>query len=222
MQATNFTHVVFDMDGTLLNTLDDLANACNHVCEKHGWPTFPVDAYRYKVGNGQPKLIERIIPAEFLGDQAVFEEALEDFRVYYAAHREDNTAPYEGIQKMLDALVDAGVPIAVLSNKDHTATVPLAAQYFGDCFTIVQGRVDAFPPKPEAPVTLHVLELLHANPDTTLYVGDSNVDMLCGHTAGMRSCGVTWGFRSREELADAGADYLVDTTDELLDVVLGR
>lgn len=221
MQATSFTHVIFDMDGTLLNTLDDLANACNHVCEQRGWPTFDVDAYRYKVGNGQPKLIERIMPAEFLGDQAVFEQALEDFRVYYGVHREDNTAPYEGIVSMLDALVDAGIPIAVLSNKDHAATVPLAKQYFGDRFAIVQGRVDEFPPKPEAPVTQHVLELLGADPSTTLYVGDSNVDMLCGHNAGMRSCGVTWGFRSREELADAGADYLVDTTDELLDVIFG-
>lgn len=222
MQAAPFTHVIFDMDGTLLSTLDDLAASCNHVCELHGWPTFELDAYRYKVGNGQPKLIERIIPAEFAGDGAVFEQALEEFRVYYAAHREDNTAPYEGIVDMLDALLEAGIPIAVLSNKDHDATVPLAAQYFGDRFTVVQGRTDAFPPKPEAPVTLHVLELLDANPDTTLYVGDSNVDMLCGHNAGMRACGVTWGFRSREELIEAGADYLADTTDELLDVIFGR
>lgn len=220
MSQPRFSHVIFDMDGTILSTLDDLASACNYVCESHGWPTFSKDQYRYKVGNGQPKLIERIIPAEYFGNGAVFEQALNEFRTYYAAHREDNTAPYEGINKMLHALKEAGVELAVLSNKDHAATAALGEQYFAGLFKVVQGRVDAYPPKPETPITLHVLDELGAVPETSLYVGDSNVDVACGHNAGMQVCGVSWGFRGRAELEAAGAEYVIDTPSELLDLVL--
>lgn len=215
-----YSHVIFDLDGTLLNTLDDLTAAGNHLCSLHGWPTYSADEFRFKVGNGQPKLIERLIPAEFAGDGRVFEQALSEFRAYYAEHNQDRTAPYDGIVNTLDALAEAGVTLAVLSNKDHAATTPLVAQYFGDRFAVVQGRVDAFPPKPEAPITLHVLELLNANPSTTLYVGDSNVDIACGHNAGLHACGVAWGFRGRPELEAAGANYVIDTPRELLDIVL--
>ena len=135
-----FTHVIFDLDGTLLNTLDDLTAAGNHMCELHGWPTFTADEFRFKVGNGQPKLIERLIPAEFAGDGRIFEQALSEFRTYYSAHKQDRTAPYSGIMEMLDALLDAGVTLGVLSNKDHAATTPLVAQYFGDRFAVAQAR----------------------------------------------------------------------------------
>lgn len=215
-----FTHVIFDLDGTLLNTLDDLTAAGNHMCELHGWPTYTADEFRYKIGNGQPKLIERLIPAEFAGDGRVFEQALSEFRTYYSAHKQDQTAPYPGIIETLDALAGAGATLAVLSNKDHAATTPLVAQYFGERFAVAQGRVDAFPPKPAAPITLHVLEFLDAEPATTLYVGDSNVDIACGHNAGMTACGVAWGFRGRTELEAAGADYVIDEPRELLDIVL--
>ena len=187
-----YTHVIFDLDGTLLNTLEDLACAGNHVCEMRGWPTFTQDQFRYKVGNGQVKLVERLIPAEFAGDGRVLERALADYRSYYAEHRED-----------------------------HAATEPLVRKYFGDRFDVVQGHIDAFPPKPEAPITLHVLERLGADPSTTLYVGDSNVDIACGHNAGLHACGVAWGFRGRRELEEAGADYVVDTPMELIDIVTG-
>ncbi len=215
-----FTHVIFDLDGTLLNTLDDLTEAGNHVCALHGWPTYSVDEFRYKIGNGQPKLIERLIPAEFAGDGRVFEQALAEFRAYYGTHKQDHTAPYEGILSTLDALGAGGVKLAVLSNKDHAATAPLVQQYFGDRFAVAQGRVDAFPPKPAAPITLHVLDMLSADPARTLYVGDSNVDIACGHNAGLKACGVAWGFRGRPELEAAGADYVIDNPRELLDIVL--
>lgn len=217
-----FTHVIFDMDGTVLDTLEDLALAGNHVCAAHGWPTFPVDVYRYKVGNGMPKLVERFMPAEFAGDADAFAATYAEFCAYYAQHSQDHTAPYPGTVEMLDRLRTVGVRLAVLTNKDHAAAVPLAARYFGeDAFDVVQGRVDAFPPKPAAPITLHVLEQLGAAPETTLYVGDSNVDVACGHNAGLKVAGVTWGFRGRDELAEAGADYLVDTNEQLTELVLG-
>lgn len=218
--AMTYSHVIFDLDGTLLDTLEDLTRAGNHVCDSRGWPTYTQDEFRYKVGNGQLKLVERLIPAEFFGDGAVFERALADFRAFYAKHKEDHTAPYQGIAEVLDRLAAAGVSLSVLSNKDHAATEPLVHRYFGDRFDVVQGRIDAFPPKPEAPITLHVLECLGAEPSTTLYVGDSNVDIACGHNAGLRSCGVTWGFRGRQELESAGADYVIDRPSELAAIVL--
>lgn len=216
-----FTHVIFDMDGTVLNTLEDLACAGNHVCEAHGWPTFPIDAYRYKVGNGMLKLVERFMPAEFAGDAHTFKATYAEFCAYYAEHSQDHTSPYPGTLDMLQCLHEAGLKLAVLTNKDHDAAVPLAEHYFGaGTFDVVQGRVDAFPPKPAAPITLHVLEQLGASAGTTLYVGDSNVDVACGHNAGLKVAGVTWGFRGRAELEEAGADYLVDTNQELVELVL--
>lgn len=216
-----YTHVIFDLDGTILDSLQDLAAACNHVCEEEGWPTFPVDAYRRKVGNGMAKLVERIIPAEFFGDQAVFDRALARFRSYYDEHKTDHTAPYPGILDALDELAEAGVTLAVLTNKDHAAAAPLVARYFGeDRFAHVQGRSDAFPPKPDPAVTEHVLAAIGADPETTLYVGDSDVDIMCGHNAGMRAMGVTWGFRGRAELEAAGADHLAESPAELARIVL--
>ena len=198
--AAAFSHVIFDLDGTILNTLEDLAAAGNHTCEMHGWPTFAVDEYRYKVGNGMLKLVERFMPAEYVG-----------------------TAPDPGTIEMLDRLRAAGVQLAVLTNKDHISAAPLIEKYFGsERFALVQGRVDAFPPKPEAPVTLHVMEELGADSATTLYVGDSNVDVLTGHNAGLKSAGVSWGFRGRTELEAAGADYVVDTQAELATLILGE
>ena len=220
-RAPRYPYVIFDLDGTLLNTLDDLANSCNYVCELHGWPTFERDAYRYKIGNGMLKLIERILPAEYVGDELVFNQALAEFRAHYAAHKEDNTAPYEGVPEMLERLRAAGVRMAVLTNKDHVSAVPLMDKYFGaGAFAHVQGREDRFAPKPAAPVTLHVLDVLGASPDRTLCVGDSNVDVACGHNAGLAVAGVTWGFRSREELETAGAEYIAASPDELLGLIL--
>ena len=219
--SARYPYVVFDLDGTLLNTLDDLALAGNHVCELHGWPTFPIDSYRYKIGNGMLKLVERFMPAEYFGDQAAFECALAEFRAYYAAHKEDHTAPYEGVPEMLDELRAAGVRMAVLTNKDHASAAPLMDHYFAPgTFACVQGKVDAYPPKPAAPVTLHVLDQLGARPEEALCVGDSSVDVRCGHNAGLAVAGVTWGFRSREELEAEGAEYIATTPAELLQLIL--
>ena len=124
--AAAFSHVIFDLDGTILNTLEDLAAAGNHTCEMHGWPTFAVDEYRYKVGNGMLKLVERFMPAEYAGDSRMFEQTLAEFRAYYGEHKEDHTAPYAGTIEMLDRLRAAGVQLAVLTNKDHVSAARLS------------------------------------------------------------------------------------------------
>lgn len=223
MASAPFSHVIFDLDGTLLNTLDDLAAAGNHVCELHGWPTFPTDCYRYKVGNGMPKLVERFMPAEYAGDARMFELAFAEFRSYYNEHKCDATAPYPGIIEMLDELRASGITCAVLTNKDHAAATPLVERFFGpDRFELVQGRVDAFPPKPEAPITLHVLERLGADPAQTLYVGDSNVDVQCGHNAGLTVAGCVWGFRGEGELVAEGAEFIAHEPSDLIGIALGR
>ncbi|WP_302152990.1 HAD family hydrolase [uncultured Enorma sp.] len=211
-----FTHAVFDLDGTILNTLEDLARACNYVCELHGWPTFPLDAYRYKVGNGMLKLVERIMPAEYLGDEAMFAQVLAEFRARYAEHKEDHTAPYPGIIEALDSLRAAGITLAVLTNKDHDAALPLVERFFGRRFTVVQGALPAFPPKPAAPITRYVLEQLGADPRATLFVGDSDVDVQTGHNAGLPVAGAAWGFRGATELEAAGADFILEHPDELI------
>lgn len=211
-----FTHAVFDLDGTILNTLEDLACACNYVCELHGWPTFPLDAYRYKVGNGMLKLVERIMPAEYLGDEVMFAQVLAEFRARYAEHKEDHTAPYPGIIEALDSLRAAGITLAVLTNKDHDAALSLVERCFGRRFTVVQGALPTFPPKPAAPITRYVLEQLGADPRTTLFVGDSDVDVQTGHNAGLPVAGAAWGFRGVAELEAAGADFILEHPDELI------
>lgn len=220
MAPAPITHMIFDLDGTLLNTLDDLAAAGNYVCGLHGWPTFTTDQYRYKVGNGMSKLVERFMPAEFMGDALMHARALAEFRTYYDEHKTDRTSPYPGIMEALDELRAMGVELAVLTNKDHAAAVPLVERFFGTSrFSLVQGRVDAFLPKPTAPITRHVLAQLEADPAGALYIGDSDVDVQCGHNAGMRAIGVSWGFRGRSELEAAGADAVIDEPGELVCLV---
>lgn len=211
-----FTHAVFDLDGTILNTLEDLACACNYVCELHGWPTFPLDAYRYKVGNGMLKLVERIMPAEYLGDETMFAQVLAEFHARYAEHKEDHTAPYPGIIETLDSLRAAGITLAVLTNKDHDAALPLVERFFGQRFAVVQGALATFPPKPAVPITRYVLDRLGADPRTTLFVGDSDVDVQTGHNAGLPVAGAAWGFRGVAELEAAGADFILEHPDELI------
>ena len=124
--AAAYSHVIFDLDGTILNTLEDLAAAGNHTCEVHGWPTFAVDEYRYKVGNGMLKLVERFMPAEYAGDGRMFEQTLAEFRAYYGEHKEDHTAPYAGTIEMLDRLRAAGVQLAVQFLVQHNTHLAAA------------------------------------------------------------------------------------------------
>jgi phosphoglycolate phosphatase len=221
MPAPRFATVLLDCDGTLLNTIDDLAAAGNHVCAAHGWPTHATDAYKRMVGDGQRVLVSRFVPATVAADEAALEAAYQEFEAYYSAHKEDATAPYPGVVEALRELAAAGVRMGVLTNKNQDSADVLVAKYFGGLVDAVQGRVDGVPAKPDPAMTNALMARLGADPATTLMVGDTRVDVACGTNAGVVACGVLWGFRDRAELEDAGARWVVSTPEELVGVVLG-
>lgn len=214
-----FKTVIFDLDGTLLDTLGDLTDASNHVCTQNGWPTYTEEQIRHMVGNGNLKLAERFTP-ERLRTPERLAESLKQFMAYYDLHKMDRTAPYPGVLDALAALQAAGVKTAVFSNKADAFCPALVEHYFGDGFDVVRGKRDGVPAKPD-PAGVHALmRELGASPEDTVYVGDSDVDVLTGHNAGLPVCGVTWGFRGRKELARAGAELLADSAEELAKLLL--
>ncbi len=209
-----FTHIIFDLDGTLLNTIDDLTDAGNHVCAAHGWPTHTVDQFKRMVGNGIPNLVSRFTPNGLNEDELA--GALAEFSAYYGEHKEDKTAPYAGIPELLATLKQQGKHLAVLSNKAHALAGPVVEHYFPGIFEYVQGALPDAPLKPD-PTLLHALmKSIGAKPETTLFVGDSDVDVLTGKNGGLTVVGVLWGFRDRQELESAGADYVIEKPEELL------
>jgi len=214
-----FTHVIFDLDGTILNTLDDLADAGNHVCALHGWQGHPVDEYKRMVGNGILRLVFRFAPEGT--DETEIETARLEFMDYYDAHKADKTAPYVGVPEVIGLLKAAGVRVSVLTNKADELARPMVESYYPNVFEAVQGALPGKPTKPDPTLLLRLMDKLGAKPESTLFVGDSNVDIVTGKNAGLATCGVLWGFRSREELESEGADYIIDAPAQLLEVVTG-
>ena len=214
-----YTHVIFDLDGTLLNTIDDLTAAGNHVCAAHGWPTYAPDQFKRMVGSGIPTLVRRFAP-EGLSDEEIA-GALAEFSAYYNDHKADMTAPYPGVPELLAALKGAGVHMAVLSNKAHAFAGPVVDGYFPGIFEYVQGALPDAPLKPDPTLLRALMEQIGAKPETTLFVGDSDVDVLTGKNGGLAVCGVLWGFRDRPDLEDAGADQIIDSPEQLAAVVTG-
>lgn len=213
-----YKHVIFDLDGTLLNTIDDLADTGNHVCTLHGWPTHTVDAFKLMVGNGIPKLVERFAPQGT--SQEMLDQAYQEFMDWYGVHKEDKTAPYAGMPEVAKALREEGVSIAVLSNKADVMAGPVVEHYYPGIFPVVQGALPGLPTKPDPTLLYKLMERLGATQEDTLFVGDSNVDIRTAKNGGLTGCGVLWGFRSREELEAAGADVIVSTPQELQDLIL--
>ena len=213
-----YSYVIFDLDGTLLNTIDDLADTGNHVCALHGWPIHSVEEYKRMVGNGIPKLVERFAPPGTDGE--TLKLAYREFMDWYDVHKEDKTAPYPGMRETALALKEAGVSIAVLSNKADEMAGPVVEAYYPGVFPIVQGALPGLPTKPD-PTLLHkLMERMGAVPEKTLFVGDSNVDIRTAKNGNLTSCGVLWGFRSRQELEAEGADFLARSPQELRQLVL--
>lgn len=216
-----FTHVIFDLDGTLLNTLEDIADSCNWMCEQHGWPTHTLKEYCYFVGNGAAKIVERSVP-EHARTPEQLEQLLKEYTDYYNIHKADKTCTYDGMPQLLDRLKQAGVSVAVLTNKPDVSAGPVMEQYYPGVFPLVQGGLPGVPLKPD-PTPVHMLmERMGAAKETTLFVGDSNVDIQTARSSGIASCGVLWGFRTREELEGEGADFIAPNPEALLSIILGQ
>lgn len=211
------TTIIFDLDGTLLNTLGDLRDAVNDSLRLRALPERSLEEVRCFVGNGIRKLMERALPAGSSTQE--IDAALADFKAYYAAHMTVNTVPYEGIPELLTELRRRGIRVGVLSNKIDSAAKELIAHYFLGKVDVVYGERTGIPRKPD-PTSCHMLmQELGAQPENVLYVGDSAVDMNTARNAGLPAAAVTWGFRGREELIANGADYLIDTPMQLLELL---
>lgn len=209
-----YTAAIFDLDGTLLNTLGDLCAAVNAGLNGHGYPSITVEQTRERVGNGIRSLMQRSLP-EGVGDEVV-DACLADFRAYYEAHLHDLTQPYEGIPALLGALHGLGIKTAVLSNKYDPASKRLIAHFFPGLVDLTFGERPGVPRKPDPSSVRETMSLLGVSPEETLYIGDSGVDMQTAKNAGLTAVGVTWGFRSRAVLAESGAELLADDPSQLL------
>lgn len=211
--------VLFDLDGTLLNTLDDLAASTNAALAANGMPQRTTDEVRRFVGNGLKKLIERAVPAGT--SEEMREAVLASFVEHYRVHERDTTRPYEGIEALLEALNARGIKCAVISNKIEPAVKALCAEYFGGLVQAAVGDAPGRNVKPDPAGVHEAVSRLGVGKEACIYVGDSDVDIYTGHNAGMKSIGVTWGFRSEALLREAGADAICHTAQELLALLEG-
>lgn len=204
--------VLFDLDGTLVNTLDDIACAMNRALRLHGLKEYPVHDYRYLVGNGA-----KVLAARAVGErQDLAQAVLKDYQAYYETHSRVLSAPYAGIQELLRGLRERQVRCMVLSNKPDADTRQVISHYFGDgLFACVRGQREGVPLKPDPSAALEIASEAGIQPENMLYLGDTSVDVTCARRAGMHAVGVTWGFRERAELEEAGAEAIIDRPEEL-------
>jgi len=214
-----FDAVLFDLDGTLLNTIEDLADATNAVLARFGFPTHPVDPYYYFVGDGAEMLIRRALP-EGRCDSGTVRECVSRMREEYAKCWDRKTLPYEGVSGLLDALTGRGVRMAILSNKPDDFTKPMVARLLPDWpFEQVVGALPGVPRKPDPTAALGIAEAMRLAPAGFLYLGDTGTDMKTANGAGMHAVGALWGFREAEELLDNGAKELAEKPEDVLELL---
>lgn len=211
--------VIFDLDGTLLNTIQDLGVAANYALESCGFPVHDISAYPSFVGNGVTRLLERVLPESARNEENVT-RLREYFMDYYDAHKADDTTIYDGINDLLAALTERGVKLAVASNKYHKAVVELIKIYFPSIeWVAVEGQKPDFPIKPDPSIVFKIVSKFPTSKAQVLYVGDSGVDMETARRACIESVGVTWGFRPEKELRDFYANNIVNSPLEILSIV---
>ena len=204
--------VIFDLDGTLLNTLEDLANASNFALRSCGYNEHPIKDYIRFVGSGRYILMKRILPE-------AIEKVLKLFDEYYGEHMHDTTKPYDGIYELIKELKIKNIKLAVVSNKPDEFAGETVNRYFGNDFEITYGQRPNHAVKPDPKTVYEVMEYLNVTKEECIYVGDSDVDMKTAQNAGVKSIGVAWGFRGEEELKSAGADYIIRTPQELVNLL---
>lgn len=207
--------VIFDLDGTLLDTLKDLAESVNSVLKEFGYQPHELGRYCYFVGDGIPRLIERALPEDARSAEKI-KEVKAEFMAYYRVHKMDYTRPYPGICALLEELHHRGILLAVASNKVQEVTCELVHSFFGSgLFDVVLGQLEGRPAKPDPAIVNEIMGITGVHPEDVLYVGDSEVDMRTAANSGVESVGVTWGFRPRRELEESGAGHIVEHPDEI-------
>jgi len=208
--------IIFDLDGTLLNTLEDLADSMNRVLMRMGFPTHPVDAYKYFVGDGIEKLAGRVLPETHQNKETVT-SCVEEMKREYGMHWRDKTCPYKGINEMLNALTERRISLNILSNKPDALTqLTVSAFFAGYTFDIVAGAKKEIPKKPDPTSAFHIVKALNLPINQFLYLGDTNTDMETAKNAGIFALGALWGFRTAAELRASGAQYLLEQPLDIL------
>lgn len=213
-----FQTFIFDLDGTLLNTLADLAGACNSLLTAHGWPEHPVDAYRLMVGNGFRLLVSRCLPSsvrENLTDEDL-SALVDEGKRNYCARLTESTRPYPGMSETIRELGNRGCLLGVISNKPDAQTRLLVEHFFPGAFACVHGHRQGIPLKPDPAPVFSLMTEMQATAGSSVYVGDSSVDMITASRAGLPSVGCAWGFRGEEELRSSGAWKIISEPDELV------
>lgn len=208
---------IFDLDGTLTDTLESLTFSVNETLKEMNLPEITMEQCRAFVGNGARVLMEKAVSVSGSEHLERIDEAMERYGRIFDANCTYHVIPYAGINSMLEELSRQGIALAVLSNKPHAQTVHVVEEIFGkDRFQFIQGQKEGIPKKPDPTAALQIAEGLQAAPEETVYIGDSEVDVATGTAAGMLTIGVSWGFRERKVLEDAGAEYIADSPQEIM------
>ena len=215
-----YQNVIFDLDGTLLNTLEDLKDSTNYALAQHGYPTRTLEEVRCFVGNGIRKLIDRAVPEGTSVEKT--DKVFATFREYYATHSRVKTSMYEGTEQVMDALKEQNISMAIVSNKADDAVKDLAKYYFAKYIDVAIGEREGISRKPAPDSVYEAMRLLGATKENTVYVGDSDVDRATAKNAGIPCISVTWGFRSEELLVSLEPEYLIHKPEEILSVVTGK
>lgn len=210
--------VIFDMDGTILNTLEDLKNATNYSLRQFGMPERSLEEVRMFVGNGIRKLVERAVPSGTSEEKIA--QILDVFLEYYEIHSADNTSPYPGILELVEKLKKSGIKTAVSTNKADVPAQELGREYFNGIFDLIVGQQDGLKVKPAPDSVNKILSILDIQKKDAIYIGDSDVDVQTAKNSGLDFIGVSWGFRGREFLEKNGAKNIVDNANEILDLVI--
>ena len=211
---------IFDLDGTMLNTIGDLAACCNHILAERGLEQHSYQQYCSFVGNGVTRLIERALP-EHLRTEEYIASTRKDFVKYYSENIDTHSVVYPGIYQALDRLTEAGVTLAVASNKFHSGTCKLIEKFFGKYhFKAIYGNREDFPLKPDPAIVELIMKQCDAEAESTYMIGDSGVDIKTANDASIHSIGVCWGFRSRKELEEYNAEFIVDNASQIADIIL--
>lgn len=210
--------VIFDLDGTLVNSLEDLATAGNHALNFFGFPTHETEKYKYFVGNGMSNLIYRILP-EKSRDEETHKMVLDEFLKYYKLHSNDKTYVYSGIKELICVLKSKNIKVAVVTNKAHGPAAEVIAATLPNTFDLVFGQRPEIPTKPDPTLTLMAMEELGVAPNECVFIGDSGMDVKTGVNSGALPVGVLWGFRKADELLENGAKHLINEPSQLLGII---